>query len=121
VKAVSQDLASGHVAIPKPRAEGHDAIGIVTRLCERFHLVARQLRARHEQRDTLDVKDEYDVQDLLHALLRLEFDDVRTEEYTPSYAGKSSRMDFLVKQQHLVIECKRSSASLGALSSLVPS
>jgi hypothetical protein len=114
LKAVSQDLASGHVEIPTPRATGHDAIGIVTRLCERFHIVARQLRARHTQRHTLDVKDEHDVQDLLHALLRLEFDDVRTEEYTPSYAGKSSRMDFLLKQHNLVIECKRSSANLGA-------
>ena len=37
-------------------------------VCERFHLVSRQLRSRHDGRVTLDVEDEYDVQDLLHAM-----------------------------------------------------
>ena len=72
----------------------------------RFHAVAKQLRARHADRGTLDVNDEYDVQDLLHALLQLHFDDIREEEWTPSYAGASSRMDFLLKDEQLVIEVK---------------
>ena len=45
---------------------------------------------RHGGRNTLDVRDEYDVQDLLHALLKMFFKDVRSEEWTPSYAGASS-------------------------------
>ncbi|MCZ8227650.1 MAG: hypothetical protein O9249_00855, partial [Burkholderiaceae bacterium] len=53
----------------------------------RFHAVAVQLRDRYSGRPTLDVNDEYDVQDLMHALLRLHFDDVRPEEWVPSYAG----------------------------------
>jgi len=40
------------------------------------------LRNRHENRTTLEIKDEYDVQDLLHSLLLVHFDDVRPEEYT---------------------------------------
>jgi hypothetical protein len=64
-------------------------------LCNKFHLIARQLRKRHDNRQTLIIGDEYDVQDLFHGLLRIFFDDIRPEEYTPSYAGKSSRMDFL--------------------------
>jgi hypothetical protein len=83
-------------------------------LCFRFHVVARQLRERHEDRCTLDVTDEYDVQDLLHALLRLFFDDVRPEEWTPSYAGKSSRMDFLLPTEQTVVEVKKTRAGLGA-------
>jgi hypothetical protein len=39
-------------------------------------------------------------------LLRIDFDDVRPEEWTPSYAGKSSRMDFLLKAEQIVIETK---------------
>ena len=78
-----------------------------------FHRVARQLRARREKRKTLDVKDEYDVQDLLHALLRLFFDDIRPEEWTPSYAGKASRMDFLLKNERLVVEAKMTRDGLG--------
>ena len=79
---------------------------IVEKICDRFHRVAQQLRARYNDRDTIDVKDEYDVQDLLHALLRVEFDDVRSEEYTPSYAGGASRMDFLLKNERVVVEVK---------------
>jgi len=75
-------------------------------ICSRLHLVARQLADRHEGRSTLEIRDEYDVQDLLHALLRVDFEDVRTEEWTPSYAGGSARMDFLLKGEQIVIEAK---------------
>lgn len=86
----------------------------LARLFRRFHVVQQQLRTRHDRRSTLRIKDEYDVQDLLHALLRLEFDDVRGEEWTPSYAGGSSRMDFLLPEHDLVIEAKMSRKGLGA-------
>ena len=49
---------------------------------------------------------------LLHALLLLYFDDVRAEEWTPSYAGKSSRMDFLLKNERVVIEVKKTRQGL---------
>jgi len=49
---------------------------------------------------------EYDVQDLLHALLRPWISDIRPEEFTPSYAGSSTRMDFLLPAHELVIETK---------------
>lgn len=62
---------------------------------------------------TLEINDEYDVQDLLHALLDLYFDDIRAEEWTPSYAGKSSRMDFLLKDEQCVVETKMTRAGLG--------
>lgn len=61
---------------------------------------------------TLEIKDEYDVQDLLHSLLLIHFDDVRPEEYTPSYAGGTSRMDFLVKDISTVIETKMTRENL---------
>ena len=34
------------------------------------------------------------------------FDDIRPEENTSSYAGKSSRMDLLLKAQRVVVEVK---------------
>lgn len=79
------------------------------RLFRRFHNIARQLKQRHENRPTLLIKDEYDMQDLLNAVLRGLYDDIRTEEYCPSYAGSSSRMDFLLKQEQIVIETKMAS------------
>ena len=89
-----------------------DSIRNIEKLCTRFHLVVRQLRKRYADRDTLDVADEYDVQDLMHAMLRIFFDDIRPEEYTPSYAGKSSRMDFLIKGESIALEVKKARKDL---------
>jgi hypothetical protein len=86
----------------------------VLAICDRFHVIARQLLHRRENRATLGIKDEYDVQDLLHALLRLYFDDVRPEEWTPSYGGGSSRMDFLLKGHEIVVESKMTRKGLTA-------
>jgi hypothetical protein len=59
------------------------------------------------------IEDEYDVQDLLHSLLRLFFDDVRPEPCTPNYAGGNSRMDFLLKKESIGIETKKTRDTLG--------
>lgn len=80
----------------------------------RFHAVVTQLRSRHADRPTLDVNDEYDVQDLMHALLRLHFDDVRPEEWVPSYAGSASRTDFLIPAVDTIIEIKKTRSGLTA-------
>ena len=82
------------------------------RIFWRFHKVVRQLRIRHGGRETLDINDEYDVQDLLHALLQLYFDDIRDEEWTPSYAGSAARVDFLLKNEKTVIEVKKTRQGL---------
>ncbi|WP_415776267.1 hypothetical protein ACMYQ1_09605 [Shewanella oncorhynchi] len=50
---------------------------------------------------------EYDIQDLLHALMRPWISDIRPEEFCPSYAGSNTRMDFLLSAHNLVIETKR--------------
>jgi hypothetical protein len=82
-------------------------------LCRRFPLLPDTLRKRYGGRPPLEVADEYDVQDLLHGILRLHFDDVRPEEYTPSYGGKHSRVDFLLPRERLVVEAKMTRNGLG--------
>lgn len=64
------------------------------------------LTYRRKGAETIHFVNEYDVQDLLHALLRPWVVDVRAEEYTPSYAGRSTRMDFFLPAHDLVIETK---------------
>ncbi|MFH0803115.1 MAG: hypothetical protein V2A78_12130 [bacterium] len=90
-----------------------DQVATIKKLIDKFHAVARQLKQRYMKRPTLEVTDEYDVQDLLHALLKINFDDIRSEEWTPSYAGGSSRMDFLLKAEKIVIEVKKTRSKLG--------
>lgn len=89
-----------------------DRLSLIEKICLRFHAVVRQLQQRHNGRGTLTIEDEYDVQDLLHAILRLHFDDIRAEEWTPSYAGGSSRVDFLLKAEQIVVEVKKSRAAM---------
>lgn len=89
-----------------------DAISAIKTICHRFHRVAKALRNRHSSRDTLKINDEYDVQDLFFALLKLFFDDVRKEEVVPSYASGSSRTDFILKKERIVIEIKKTRESM---------
>jgi hypothetical protein len=97
-----------------PPIESPDRLALIENLCNRFHLVVKQLRTRHNTRETLTINDEYDVQDLFHALLMINFDDIRPEEWTPSYAGSGSRIDFLIKQDNIVVETKKTRKNLRA-------
>jgi hypothetical protein len=114
--SLNEDYVKGYIKHKSLIKESNkeDPLKIINNLCKRFHLLARQLRQRHDNRTTLDVQDEYDVQDLFHSNLHLFFEDIRPEEWTPSYAGKSSRMDFLLKSEEIVIEIKKTRRGLTA-------
>ena len=88
------------------------ATTLVCTICDRFAIVANTLLQRHDQRPTITITDEYDVQDLLGALLKLHFTDVRPEEWTPSYAGNASRIDFILKPEQIAIEAKMTRKNL---------
>ena len=47
-------------------------------------------------------------------MLALHFDDIRPEEWTPSYANRSSRVDFLLKPERIVVKVKKTRQKLGA-------
>ncbi|UZO81717.1 DUF2321 domain-containing protein [Aquimarina sp. ERC-38] len=91
-----------------------DNLLLLETIFDKFHLVVKQIRQRYDDRETLDVRDEYDTQDLLHSLLRIYFEDIRTEEWNPSYAGSSTRSDFLLKKESIVIEVKKTRPNLKA-------
>lgn len=111
LSAVKEEIASGDIGSAIDR---NSPIEQIRNICDRFHLVSRQIRERHDGRETIDVQDEYDVQDLFHSLLHLNFEDIRPEEWTPSNAGQSTRVDFLLKQERIVVELKKTRKGLGA-------
>jgi hypothetical protein len=84
----------------------------VVQVCRRFHGVARELGRRRSGRPPLTIADEHDVQYLLHALLRIDFDDVRAESWSPPYLGGASRADFLLPEPGIVVEVKMTRPSL---------
>jgi hypothetical protein len=90
-----------------------DALRVVENICDRYPIAVNALQSRHDNRTTITMTDEYDVQDLLGALLKLHFEDVRPEEWTPGYAGHSSRIDFVLKAFGIVVEVKMTRKNLG--------
>jgi hypothetical protein len=83
-----------------------EPVNRVIKICSNFGAVARKLEERCDGRETLEINDEYDVQDLFHSLLKLDFEDVRPEEPGPSHGGPSSRIDFLIKPYKIGVEVK---------------
>lgn len=84
-----------------------DPLVLIHKVCQRFHSVARQLRLRKDYRPTIEVDDEYDLQDLLCALLKVEFDEVATDEWTPPYTEGASRTTLLVNRDQIAIVAKK--------------
>lgn len=90
-------------AAPSKPARVEELLEIIIRGLRR---AMHPLNHRRKGAQPLSFGNEYDVQDLLHALLRPWISDIRPEEFTPSYAGSSTRMDFLLPMHKLVIETK---------------
>lgn len=88
------------------------SVPLLRQIFENFGKLARALRQRHGQRQPFEIQDEYDVQDITSGLLKLHFDEVRRETWTPRYAGNASRVDFVLPQTKVVVEAKMTRASL---------
>lgn len=87
----------------------------LNRILDSIPDVAHELTIRRKDncvpRPTIKINDEYDLQDLFRALLKIDFMDIRPEEWCPSYAGSSNRMDFLLKREKIVVELKKTRPS----------
>jgi hypothetical protein len=76
-------------------------------ICNRFHRATVHLTHRRKGRPTIDFSDEYDVQDVFGTVLKCFYEDVRDEEWTPSYAGKAAKIDFVISDTRTATELKR--------------
>lgn len=110
--ALNELQANALISTEGARVPDEEPIAGVRRACARFHQVARSLRKRHDRRSTLDVVDEYDVQDLLRSLLWLYVDDIRPEDPAPTTAGASSRIDFILSGYGIAVEVKKTRPNL---------
>jgi hypothetical protein len=100
VRAEEYGLGSTDVIIPS------DVEKLLDRLIKGLPRSMYPLKHRRKSLPALQFDNEYDVQSLFHSLLRPWIRDIRVEEYTPTYAGKSTRMDFLLPKSGIVIEIK---------------
>jgi hypothetical protein len=107
--AWEEEILRNYFFSDEPDASGNDWPGHTAALnviLPGFHRFCLQLNHRYGTRPGFQIIDEHDVQDVLHALLRLHFRDVRAEEPTPSHGGSWTRMDFLLQGTGIVIETK---------------
>ena len=93
-----------------------EALKTLELIFDRFHRVTKAICSKRHASQTLPSTDrspvginEYDVQFVLRALLNIYFEDIREEEVVPGMAGKSSRVDFLLKREKIFIEVKKTS------------
>jgi len=112
--AIDNSLTNSGYKEPDKKESKKDNIALDTlvQIFKKFHTSALQLTKRYNNRDPFLINDEYDVQDYIHALLKICFNDIRPEEYTPSYAGSSSKIDFLLKDEKILLETKYATPKL---------
>jgi len=85
---------------------------IIKDICTNFNKFDINIRRRYSGRETIKINDEHDLQDALHSILKLFINDIRPEDYIPSYAGGNSRVDFLLPEYNLLIETKMTNSAL---------
>jgi hypothetical protein len=95
-------FSSRTLAAPEPDVE------LVVRVCQRLPQTARILANRSRKgKQPFDISDEYDVQDLLHGVLRGYLKYSVQEDPLPKVAGaKSSRIDISIEELGVLIEVK---------------
>lgn len=83
-----------------------DRFGLVMQILNAFPTVSRMLGNRGRGRPPFLIENEYDLQDLLFAIVRSVFEDARREEWTPKRAGSAKRIDIVIPSVNAVIETK---------------
>ena len=91
-----------------------DKMNILINIFQNFHRFALQLKDRQNHERPVLIENEYALQDFIHAILRLHFQHVKNEFPLPDYCGKTSRIDFYLKDERIGIEVKFVSENLKA-------
>lgn len=89
-----------------------DVDELIYKICNNFNRFDINIKRRYNNRNTIEIQDEYDLQDSLFAILKLFIEDIRKEDYVPSYCGKNSRVDFFIPELKVAIETKMTNNNL---------
>jgi hypothetical protein len=80
---------------------------LIEKICKRIANSARILSSRRKDKNSYLIEDEYDVQDLLHAILRAFLKYSVQEDPLPKTAGtRSSRANISIEELGVIIELK---------------
>lgn len=68
--------------------------------------VQKIIKNRRKGKDNFQIKDEYDVQDILYVILKSIFPTLRDEDAVPKAGAKSTKIDFIIREEKILIEVK---------------
>ena len=93
-------------ASPQNRIARASVVHDILRLIDSFPKAAAVLATRKRGRHPFAIDDEYDVQDLFHAMIQPLVPDIVEEDPAPKVAGHSTRLDFTSKATQIGFEIK---------------
>jgi hypothetical protein len=109
LSSLRDDVTAGRLSptTKLPPADKAGDLALILCVCERLRDAARQLRDRARGKADFKIEDEYDVQDLLFAVLRAYLKQAIQEDPISKIANcKSSRADISIEAMGVLIEIK---------------
>jgi hypothetical protein len=89
-----------------------NALSLLERIFRNLPFAIATLGRSVRGRSGITVSDEYDLQRIVLAVLQLHFQDVREEDFNPTYAGSATRIDFVLREVRIAVETKMTRPSL---------
>lgn len=68
--------------------------------------VQKIIKNRRKGHPEFEIKDEYDVQDILYVIVKSFFHNMRDEDPIPKVGGKSTKIDLILREEKILIEVK---------------
>ncbi len=83
------------------------AVQLVRQVLTEFSNSVRKITSnRRKNHPNFEIRDEYDVQDILYVMLKSVFPNLKEEDPIPKVGGTYSKVDFIIREHNILIEVK---------------
>ncbi|MBL7921658.1 MAG: hypothetical protein JNJ40_15195 [Bacteroidia bacterium] len=94
-------------ALIKTKYNNQTAEELVRSILNNFgNSVNKIIKGRRQGHPDFEIKDEYDVQDVLYVILKSVFPNLRDEDAIAKVGAKSTKIDLIIREEGLLIEAK---------------
>lgn len=68
--------------------------------------IQKIIKNRRKDHPNFEIKDEYDVQDILYVILKSVFPNLREEDAIPKVGSKTTKIDLIIREERILVEAK---------------
>lgn len=68
--------------------------------------IQKIIKNRRKDHLNFEIKDEYDVQDILYVILKSVFPNLRDEDAIPKVGAKTTKIDLIIREERILVEVK---------------